>query len=69
MTSGYEDSSAAYRQELESETPLDLSLVDLVLVASECTEDEGELRDIVDDLIRSGRVQLRRLETDHLNAA
>jgi len=69
MTYEHEDSSSTYRGELESRAPLDLSLVDLVLVASECTEDEGELRDIVDDLMRSGRVQLRGLETDRPGAA
>jgi hypothetical protein len=69
MIDEHEDSSPVYREELESETPLDLSLVDLVLVASECTEDESELRDIVDDLMQSGRVQLRKLETDRVSAA
>jgi hypothetical protein len=43
---------------LEGDDRLELSFVELVVVASECSEDESEIFDLVDDLIDSGRVRL-----------
>jgi hypothetical protein len=43
---------------LEGDDRLELSFVELVVVASECSEDESEIFDLVDGLIDSGRVRL-----------
>jgi hypothetical protein len=45
-------------QLLEQADGLELSLVELVLAASECSEDEGEVRDLVDALVETGKVLL-----------
>jgi hypothetical protein len=50
--------STETREMLESEQPLELSFVELVIAASECSEDESEIFDLVDGLMRSGRVTL-----------
>jgi len=46
---------------LEGTEPLDASLVELVLLASECSEDQGEIFDSVDRLFEAGRVRLQRI--------
>ena len=38
---------------------LDLSLVELIIMASECSEDATEIADLVDALFDSGRVSAR----------
>lgn len=43
---------------LENSSHLEMSLVDLVLILSEFSEDEGEIFDRVDNLVGSGRVHL-----------
>ena len=43
---------------LESEDAGELSLVELVLVASECTEDEFELSDILRDAVGGRSITL-----------
>jgi len=45
-------------QLLEQADGLELSLVELVLAASECSEDEGEVSDLVDALVETGKVLL-----------
>ena len=47
---------------LEQADEMDLSLVDLVLAATECSEDEGEVRDLVDAMVETGKVRLSALE-------
>ena len=69
MTRNHDEWSQACRQQLESDEPVELSIIDLVLFASECTEDEGELRDIVDGFVQTGRAQLRGLEDGPLTPA
>jgi hypothetical protein len=44
---------------LKSTQALELSLVELVVLASECSEDGSEISDLVDGLIDSGRVAVR----------
>jgi hypothetical protein len=44
---------------LETGPTLELSLVELVVMASECSEDGSEISDLVDGLIDSGRVAVR----------
>lgn len=53
-----ECSSQPTRVLLEGDDRLELSFVELVVVASECSEDESEIFDLVDGLIDSGRVRL-----------
>jgi len=43
---------------LESEEQLELSFIELVIAASECSEDESEIFELVDGLMQSGRVRL-----------
>lgn len=43
-----------------------VSFVELVLAASECSEDESEIFDLVDDFVASGRVELAPLERNDL---
>jgi hypothetical protein len=50
--------STRTREVLESEEQLDLSFVELVIAASECSEDESEIFELVDGLMQSGRVRL-----------
>lgn len=50
--------SARTRQLLQSEDPLELSFVELVVAATECSEDESEIFDLIDGLLESDRVQL-----------
>jgi hypothetical protein len=60
---------------LESEEQLELSFVELVIAASECSEDESEIFELVDGLMQSGRVSLEERqergeeEPDLLDAA
>ncbi len=54
--------ASLHEAELSASAVLDCSLVELVLAVSECTEDEGEILDRVDELILGGRVHLERLE-------
>ncbi len=49
---------------LESASEIRLSIVDVVLAASECSEDESEIFDLVDDFVASGRVELAPLNGD-----
>lgn len=42
------------------------SFIDLILMASESSEDEGEVRDLVDTLFQSERLQLRDLREEHI---
>jgi hypothetical protein len=51
-------SSRRTREFLESGEPLELSFVELVIAASECSEDESEIYELVDGLMESGRVSL-----------
>jgi len=53
--------SARTREALEGAEAIQASLVELVIAVSECTEDEGEIRDRLDGLLESGRVQLEAL--------
>ncbi len=46
------------RELLERGEPLDVSLVELVIAASECSDDGFEISDRVDTLLASGRVQI-----------
>ena len=48
-----------HRELLESAAVIEASLVELVLAASECSEDEWEIADHLDDLLASGRVQIQ----------
>ncbi|MCZ6462712.1 MAG: hypothetical protein O7A09_00105 [Proteobacteria bacterium] len=48
-----------HRELLESAAVIEASLVELVLAASECSEDESEIADHLDELLASGRVQLQ----------
>ena len=43
---------------IEGEEPLAGSLVELIVAASECSEDAFEIEDLLDDLLDSGRVDL-----------
>lgn len=52
---------ARMRDVLDNAEALDASVVDLVLAASELTEDETELCDHVARLLSSGRVRLQRV--------
>jgi len=52
---------ARTRETLEGAEAIQASLVELVVAVSECTEDEGEIRDRLDGLLASGRVQLEAL--------
>lgn len=45
------------RAMVDEGAPLDLSLVELVLLACEWSEDETEVADLVDGLIGDGRVR------------
>jgi hypothetical protein len=46
------------RELLETEDSLELTLVELVVAATECSEDENEICDLVDGLIETGRVRV-----------
>jgi hypothetical protein len=43
---------------IEGDAPLEGSLIDLIVAASECSEDEAEIFDLIDGLLESGRVAL-----------
>lgn len=45
------------------------SFIELILIASECSEDEGEVRDLVDVLFQSERLQLSDLREDRIPAS
>ncbi len=51
-----DDWSATNRQILQTGSDLEFGLVDLVLAASECSDDEMEIQDLVDGLIDCGNV-------------
>ncbi len=53
------------RELLEQADGIELSLVELVLAASECSEDEGEVIDLVDVMLETGKVLLTGLDADH----
>lgn len=53
------------RELLEQADGIELSLVELVLAASECSEDEGEVIDLVDAMVETGKVLLTGLEAKH----
>jgi hypothetical protein len=42
----------------EGDDPLEASLIELIICASECSEDEMEVADQLDAVLASGRVQL-----------
>ena len=46
-------------EHLESSAEIELSFVELVVFASELSEDEQEVGDLVDGLLASGRIRLR----------
>jgi hypothetical protein len=50
---------------LNSEGAGELSFVELVLAATECSEDESEIFDLVDDFVSSARAELTPLNRDH----
>jgi hypothetical protein len=43
---------------LDNAESLEASLVELVVAVSECSEDEGEIFDRMDDLLESGRTRI-----------
>jgi hypothetical protein len=47
----------ATRELIEGDDPLEGSFIDLIVAASECSEDEGEIFLLIDDLLDSGRVR------------
>ena len=51
---------------LESEGSELLCFVELVLFASECSEDEGEIRLLVDTLFASDQLSLKDLREDQI---
>jgi hypothetical protein len=53
-----EDCQNQTREVLAAGDTLELSLVELVIMASECSEDATEIADLVDGLIDSGRVEV-----------
>jgi hypothetical protein len=53
---------------LETATELDISIVELVVAASECSDDAYEIDDLVDDLVDSGRIRIRRRGSDPMFA-
>ena len=53
---------------LETATELDISIVELVVAASECSDDAYEIDDLVDDLCDSGRIRIRRRGSDPMFA-
>jgi len=53
---------------LETAIELDISIVDLVVAASECSDDAYEIDDLVDDLVDSGRIRIRRRGSDPMFA-
>jgi hypothetical protein len=53
---------------LETAIELDLSIVELVVAASECSDDAYEIDDLVDDLVDSGRIRIRRRGFDPMFA-
>ncbi len=46
-----------------------ISFVELVLFASECSEDEGEVRDLVDALFEADRFPLKDLSEERIALA
>jgi hypothetical protein len=48
------------REMIEGEEPLEGSLIELILAVSECSEDESEIFERMDDLLGSERVALTR---------
>jgi len=46
------------RELLELADGIEATLVELVVAACECSEDEQEICDLVDEAVESGRVQL-----------
>lgn len=53
-----QNADAMTRELIESEQPLEGSLIELIVAATACTEDETELDDMIDALLGSGRVRL-----------
>jgi hypothetical protein len=50
----------------ETATPVDVSLVELILVLSEITEDVDEIFSTVDHMLETGSVRLSHRSIDHL---
>jgi len=55
--------SLAQTQDIQ---PVDISLVELILVLSELTEDIDEIFSTVDHMLETGSVRLSRRSIDHL---
>lgn len=51
------------REFLEQADGMELSLVELILTASECSEDESEVGDLVDAMVETGKVLLSERDT------
>jgi hypothetical protein len=43
---------------IAGDAPLEGSFIDLIVAASECSEDEAEIFDLIEGLLDSGRVEL-----------
>jgi hypothetical protein len=56
------------RELLDSTSDLDVSIVELIVAASECSDDAYEIGDIVDGLVDSGRLRIRRRDADPMLA-
>ena len=66
--SAHSDLQLQTREVLDSASDLEVSIVELVVAASECSDDAYEIGDIVDGLIDSGRCRIRRRDADPMLA-
>jgi len=64
MQTDHDDWREKNQEFLDSSHTSALSLIEVVLAASECSEDEGEIFDLVDDMVTSGRARLASLDQD-----
>ena len=56
------------RELLDSASDLDVSIVELIVAASECSDDAYEIGDLVDGLVDSGRLRILRSDADPMFA-
>jgi len=56
------------REMLRSASSVEVSIVELVVAATECSDDAYEIDDLVHGLVESGRFQVRRREADPMLA-
>lgn len=56
------------RELLETAGDLEVSIVELIVAASECSEDAYEIGDLVDELVDSGKLRIRRRDADPMFA-